>query len=210
MKQALFSHGSLRLYLLSLLAQNPMHGYELIQALTEKFGGTYVPSAGTIYPRLAKLNEEGFISKESHGRKTIYSITQTGLEELNKRQSELDTIEDDMEASARRRAEAMRNEVSQAMKSVRAELAAAAQSARREARKTGSPPEPTVTTVSTDPRASSRQKLKEIDALLAAFHQEVRADLRSRSAKNGLPDHIVDTLRNQLAHVKKSLKEGAV
>jgi hypothetical protein len=47
-----FGHGHLRLYLLSLLDESPKHGYELIQALEDRFGGTYVPSAGTIYPRL--------------------------------------------------------------------------------------------------------------------------------------------------------------
>lgn len=50
-----FSHGDLRLYLLSLLDESPRHGYDLMQALTERTGGTYSPSAGTIYPRLAKL-----------------------------------------------------------------------------------------------------------------------------------------------------------
>ena len=53
MTPPVFAHGHLRLYLLSLLAERPMHGYELIQALSDRFGGTYVPSAGTIYPRLA-------------------------------------------------------------------------------------------------------------------------------------------------------------
>jgi hypothetical protein len=48
-----FAHGHLRLYLLSLVAARPMHGYQLIQALSDRFGGTYFPSAGTIYPRLA-------------------------------------------------------------------------------------------------------------------------------------------------------------
>ena len=46
-----FAHGQLRLYLLALLEQRPMHGYEVITALSDRFGGTYRPSAGTIYPR---------------------------------------------------------------------------------------------------------------------------------------------------------------
>jgi DNA-binding PadR family transcriptional regulator len=50
-----FAHGALRLYLLALLESGPKHGYELIKALSERFGGTYSPSAGTIYPRLGKL-----------------------------------------------------------------------------------------------------------------------------------------------------------
>ena len=85
MSPAVFAHGHLRLYLLSLLAERSMHGYELIQALSDRFGGTYVPSAGTIYPRLAKLEEEGFVTKEADGRKTVYAITDAGCAELEQR-----------------------------------------------------------------------------------------------------------------------------
>ena len=48
MTPAVFGHGHLRLYLLHVLAERPMHGYEIIQALSDRFGGTYVPSAGTV------------------------------------------------------------------------------------------------------------------------------------------------------------------
>ena len=48
MTPPVFAHGHLRLYLLSLLEDQPRHGYELIQALSERFDGTYSPSAGTI------------------------------------------------------------------------------------------------------------------------------------------------------------------
>lgn len=50
-----FAHGAMRLYLLHLLKEGPKHGYDIIQALTDRFGGTYSPSAGSVYPRLAKL-----------------------------------------------------------------------------------------------------------------------------------------------------------
>jgi len=65
-----FAHGALRLYLLALLESGPKHGYELIKALSERFGHTYSPSAGTIYPRLGKLEEEGLVATESAGRRT--------------------------------------------------------------------------------------------------------------------------------------------
>ena len=80
-----FAHGALRLYLLALLESGPKHGYELIKALKERFGGTYSPSAGTIYPRLGKLEEEGLVATESAGRRTNYRITASGLAELNRR-----------------------------------------------------------------------------------------------------------------------------
>ena len=104
-----FSHGSLRLYLLSLLAEGPKHGYELIQSLSERFGGTYSPSAGTIYPRLAKLEEEGLVTKESDGRKTVYSITDAGRRELEGRQGDLDAIELELTDSVRRLADTVRS-----------------------------------------------------------------------------------------------------
>lgn len=80
-----FAHGALRLYLLALLESGPKHGYELIRALKERFGGTYSPSAGTIYPRLAKLEEEGLVATRTEGRRTYYSVTPAGLVELDSR-----------------------------------------------------------------------------------------------------------------------------
>ena len=77
-----FSHGDLRLYLLSLLDEGPRHGYDIMQALSDRTGGTYTPSAGTIYPRLAKLEEEGLVTKTVDGRKTVYEITDAGRAEV--------------------------------------------------------------------------------------------------------------------------------
>ena len=131
MTPPVFSHGSLRLYLLMLLAERPRHGYELIQALSDRFGGTYVPSAGTIYTRLAKLEEEGLVSKENDGRKTIYAITDAGRAELAARDGELNSIEDEVTDSVRRLANEVRAGVNQAMKSLRADLASAARDGRR-------------------------------------------------------------------------------
>jgi len=125
-----FAHGSLRLYLLSLLAERPRHGYELIQALSERFGGTYSPSAGTIYPRLAKLEEEGLVTKTADGRKTVYEITQAGRAELAARDGELGAIEDEVTDSVRRLATEVRSGVNAAMRSLRADLASAARQAR--------------------------------------------------------------------------------
>ena len=134
MSPAVFGHGHLRLYLLYVLDERPMHGYEIIQALSDRFGGTYVPSAGTIYPRLAKLETEGLVSKESDGRKTVYAITDAGRAELNDRRDELDGIEAGLGDSVRRLADEVRASVGEAMGALRAELAAAAREARDDAR----------------------------------------------------------------------------
>ncbi|MEB0287519.1 PadR family transcriptional regulator, partial [Cryobacterium sp. 10S3] len=128
-----FAHGSLRLYLLSLLAEQPRHGYELIQALSDRFGGTYIPSAGTIYPRLAKLEEEGLVTKSTDGRKTVYEITDAGRAELLARGGDLDALEDEVTDSVRRLADEVRSGVAAAMTSLRTDLAAAARRARDDA-----------------------------------------------------------------------------
>jgi len=197
MSPAVFSHGSLRLYLLSLLAESPKHGYELIRALSDRFGGTYSPSAGTIYPRLAKLEEEGLVTKSSDGRKTVYAITDAGRSELAERESELNSIEDEVTDSVRRLADEVRAGVNRAMKSLRADLASAAREATQEAKRAGR-----TSYARSEPRDDSRFALREAELVLNEFRQQVRADLRSHAARGSISDTAVAELRRQLAQVR--------
>ena len=73
---AVFSHGRLRLYLLKLLADGPKHGYELIRLLENRFHGLYAPSAGTIYPRLARMEADGLITHAASGGRKVYHIAE--------------------------------------------------------------------------------------------------------------------------------------
>ena len=86
---AVFAHGQMRLYLLALLNEGPRHGYEIIRALEERFNGLYSPSAGTVYPRLAKLEEEGLVERTDDGRKATYRITDAGRREVAAREPDL-------------------------------------------------------------------------------------------------------------------------
>lgn len=193
-----FGHGHLRLYLLSLLEESPKHGYELIQALGDRFGGTYIPSAGTIYPRLAKLEEEGLVSKAADGRKTVYSITDAGRAELTSREAELGGIEDEVSDSVRRIADEVRSSVNSAMKSLRADLAAAALDARAEARQSGR-------STRSDPgsaRMDSRVNLQQADTLLTTFRHQVRSELRSRVVTGDLASETVELLRSGLEELR--------
>jgi len=206
MTPPVFSHGSLRLYLLSLLAESPKHGYELIQALSDRFGGTYSPSAGTIYPRLSKLEEEGLVTKTTDGRKTVYEITDAGRAELAERESELNSIEDEVTDSVRRLADEVRAGVNRAMKSLRADLASAARDATQEAKRTGS-----VFTGSDtrgDAHGDSRFALREAELVLNEFRQQLRADLRSQAARAVIPDAAVAELRHKLAQVRADVLAG--
>ena len=74
--------GEVRSAVLALLAERPMHGYQIIREIEERSGGSWKPSAGSIYPALQLLSDEGLISaEESNGRK-IYSLTEAGQEEV--------------------------------------------------------------------------------------------------------------------------------
>ncbi|MDJ0376454.1 PadR family transcriptional regulator [Cryobacterium sp. PH31-L1] len=72
--------GEVRTAVLALLAEQPMHGYQIIHEIEERSGGSWKPSAGSVYPTLQLLADEGLISaEESNGRK-IYSLTDAGRE----------------------------------------------------------------------------------------------------------------------------------
>lgn len=74
----LFDYGELRLLVLAMIAEQPRHGYELIRAIEEKFGGSYTPSPGVIYPTLSWLDDSGYASMVVEGDRKSYHITKEG------------------------------------------------------------------------------------------------------------------------------------
>ncbi|MBW8805181.1 MAG: helix-turn-helix transcriptional regulator, partial [Catenulisporales bacterium] len=131
-----FGHGRLRLYLLKLLAESPKHGYEIIQQLKERFQGLYAPSAGTVYPRLSRLESEGLIRHETdeRGRK-VYHITDAGRTELEARADDMAALESEIRESVSSLAEEIRDEVKESARHIQEELRAAAAEARQESSK---------------------------------------------------------------------------
>ena len=88
-----FDHGDLRYVLLGLIAERPRHGYELIKAIEEKFGGMYSPSPGVIYPTLTFLEELGYIRPDSiEGPRKQFVITPEGTAFLAANQAVVDQI----------------------------------------------------------------------------------------------------------------------
>lgn len=193
-----FSHGDLRLYLLSLLDETPRHGYDIMQAFAERTGGTYTPSAGTIYPRLAKLEEDGLVAKVNDGRKTVYRITDAGREELARRGEELGRVESEVTDSVRRLAHEVRADVTAAMRSLKADLASAARDARSSGERV-----PPVTPTEPDDRSASRLALDEAELLLNEFRLDSRAVLRSHVSSGGR------FTTAQLAAVREQLERSA-
>jgi DNA-binding PadR family transcriptional regulator len=121
-----FAHGRLRLYLLKLLDEAPRHGYEVIRILEERFQGLYAPSAGTVYPRLAKLEAEGLVTHATEGGRKVYSITDEGRAELADRGGELADLELEIRESVSELAAEMRDDVRGAAGKLRSEMRAAA------------------------------------------------------------------------------------
>jgi len=80
--------GLLRHYILHKIAQKPIHGYEVIQDIDSKTEGAWKPGAGSLYPILKKLVEEGLIkvdpSQAEEPTRRVYHITPKGTEELAK------------------------------------------------------------------------------------------------------------------------------
>ena len=132
-----FRHGSLRLYLLRLLDEEPRHGYEVIRLLRDRFMGVYSPSPGTIYPRLARLEEEGLVTHDEVDGRKVYRITEAGREELRSRSDELDELEEELSASVSDIVREVREDVRQTVRSLREELTRAARESRQMGRDMG-------------------------------------------------------------------------
>src|SRR5919106_3004728 len=132
----LFGHGDLRLWLLKLLNERPRHGYDIIAGLEEQFLGVYSPSPGTVYPRLAALEQEGLIevTTEEEGRK-VYALTAAGREELGSRTEELEQLGERLTRSARDIARDIREDVKASVRDIRREIKEAARDVRRDERR---------------------------------------------------------------------------
>lgn len=170
-----FAHGQLRLYLLALLTDGPRHGYDLIRDLEETFNGLYTPSAGTIYPRLAKLEDEGLIERLDEGRKAPYRLTAAGAAEVAARRGEIDDIKLDIDHSVHDLAEEVRQRVSSETTDLRAELKAAAKAARASARAVN-------TSAARDARSSQRggqSAIAELEQAVNEFRAEARHQWRT-------------------------------
>ncbi|MFJ9178303.1 helix-turn-helix transcriptional regulator [Streptomyces sp. NPDC102360] len=125
-----FAHGRLRLYLLKLLDEAPRHGYEVIRLLEERFQGLYAPSAGTVYPRLSKLESEGLVTHTTEGGRKVYAITEAGRAELADRSGELADLELEIRESVAELAAEIRDDVRGAAGDLRREVRAAASQTR--------------------------------------------------------------------------------
>ena len=97
--------GDVRLAVLRLLSEEPMHGYQIITELAERSGGVWRPSPGSIYPTLQVLADEGLVtSAEADGRR-VFSLTDSGRTAVTEvqahgRRAPWDELADDADTGA--------------------------------------------------------------------------------------------------------------
>src|SRR5258708_10581372 len=79
-----FESGEIRLAILSLLSEGPKHGYQLMKEMKERSGGMYRASAGSVYPTLQQLEDEGLVRAEMQNGRRVYQLTDEGRKELER------------------------------------------------------------------------------------------------------------------------------
>ena len=201
---AVFAHGQLRLYLLALLDEGPRHGYEVIRALEERFNGLYSPSAGTVYPRLAKLEEEGLVERSDEGRKATYSITERGRAEVRARAMDLADLQQDLDHSVRELANEVRQRVHGSAANLREELREAAKQATgdrhagRAARTTSQWPAG---------GSGSGPAFGDLDAAVNAFRHDVRDAVRRVQTDAATRKEVLDILHDTARRIRRVLDQ---
>jgi DNA-binding PadR family transcriptional regulator len=73
-----------RAAVLALLAERPMHGYEVIQQIEERSGGRWRPSPGSVYPTLQMLADEGLVTGDESGGRKLFTLTEAGTAEAQR------------------------------------------------------------------------------------------------------------------------------
>lgn len=202
---AVFAHGQLRLYLLALLNEGPRHGYEVIRDLEERFNGLYSPSAGTVYPRLAKLEEEGLVERTEEGRKATYRITDAGRREVAAREFDLADLQQDLDHSVRELAQQVRQRVHGSSKDLRAELKEAAKQARANATPAGTSYEKQWPNASRRDGSDDATTTGDLEAAINAFRFEVRDAVR-RVADDSARQEILEILSDAARKIRAVLR----
>ncbi|MBI4283638.1 MAG: PadR family transcriptional regulator [Chloroflexi bacterium] len=87
-----FQRGAFKYILLQHIKDKPSYGYEIIQALRERFHSFYIPSPGIVYPTLQMLTEMGYVTANEQEGKRVYTITDEGLKFLNEQKEFTESI----------------------------------------------------------------------------------------------------------------------
>jgi DNA-binding PadR family transcriptional regulator len=75
--------GDVRTAVLRLLAEQPMHGYQLMQAIADRTGGGWQPSPGAIYPTINQLEDEGLVTLVATAGRKLVTLTDAGRQHIS-------------------------------------------------------------------------------------------------------------------------------
>jgi DNA-binding PadR family transcriptional regulator len=93
-RRQMFESGDMKFVILRLIKEKPRHGYEVIKEIEERMSGCYTPSAGTVYPTLQLLEDQGYVKVVETEGKKVYHITPEGEAFLEENRGTLDDILD--------------------------------------------------------------------------------------------------------------------
>ena len=160
--------GDVRAAALALLSEGPMNGYQIIQEISERSGGVWRPSPGSVYPALQQLEDEGLIRAEAaeSGRRA-YVLTDEGRQYADSHPDELDAPWDAVTGNAGGAAIDMRKLIGQVAMAASQVLSAGSEAQIGQARR-----------VLTDARRA-------LYRLLAADDEDIRADEQPREPDAG-------------------------
>ncbi|MFI7229505.1 PadR family transcriptional regulator [Nonomuraea angiospora] len=83
--------GDVRAVILALLSEEPMHGYQLMQAIADRGHGRWIPSSGAIYPAISQLEDEGLVTISAQAGRKLVVLTDAGREAA---QTHIDQVRD--------------------------------------------------------------------------------------------------------------------
>lgn len=83
---------------LLLLEEQALHGYQIMQLIEERSGGNWRPSAGSVYPALQLLEDQGYIQGEQHESRRVFHLTEAGQTYITDHRTELVAARDTMMA----------------------------------------------------------------------------------------------------------------
>ena len=81
--------GDVQTAILLVLADEPMHGYQIMQAMSDRTGGAWRPSPGAVYPTIAQLEDEGLVTTREEGGRRLVTLTSEGRSYLEERSARL-------------------------------------------------------------------------------------------------------------------------
>jgi DNA-binding PadR family transcriptional regulator len=92
--------GDVRAAILLLLDEEPRNGYQIMQELEQRSGGTWRPSPGSVYPALQLLADEGLVTSEARGGGNVFELTDAGRSHVGETRERLGTPWEDVNAGA--------------------------------------------------------------------------------------------------------------